>query len=713
MSVTQQIKDRLDIVNYVQEYVPDLKKAGRYYKACCPFHGEKTPSFVVNPDSQSWRCFGACAEGGDIFTFAQKVNGWDFAEALRELGQRAGVEVKKRSPEQKAQDARADKLRGLLETAEKWYHDHLLSDDPQAEKTLLYAMNKRGFSEQTIRHWKIGYAPDAWHSMLNALKEIGYNEDDIIASGMATKNDKGNVYDRFRNRLMIPIRDARGRVIGFGARALDPNDSPKYLNSPQSTLFDKSQTLFGLDRAKTAIRDTETAVIVEGYMDVIQAHQAGYENVVAQMGTAMTEAQLNLIAPRYAKNIVMALDADDAGQNATRRSLEVARNALQADYMGKMSVDIRVLQIDDAKDPDDVLRETPEKWAHYVQGAMPVADFVIDMETADLDSNTSVAARQRMAQNILPILTASENNLYTKDNLQKLALRLRIPEGDLLAWARELERIEAAKKPKYTPPPPQPYNDNDAPPMMEDDYYSQSEEPPPFFDYEDGYIAQDPYADESDIRPEPTAAKAPLQQLSSRSASRATEAYCLRMLMLDPTTLAHVNRKLRELAGENQQLLRGALGELCVEDFSQGDYRVLLDALQSALNQDEFEPLDYLQNRLDESLLDELASLLMDEQRDIHRIVGMRLEGEFEQIWANFARSIRPSIDTQHDVVRRALKVRHQRLEREQQEIRFLLEDAQRMQDKNAEKSYFEQTVPTMRALRLLQQELDQRTTAW
>lgn len=722
MSVTQQIKDRIDIVTYVQDHVPDLKKAGRYYKACCPFHSESTPSFVVNPESQSWRCFGACAEGGDIFTFAQKANGWNFAEALRELGQRAGVEVKKRTPQQKAQESRLDKLRGLMETAEKWYHEYLLSDDPQAEQALIYTLEKRGFNEQTIRNWKIGYAPDGWHTMLDALREIGYSDDDIVDAGMATRNDKGNVYDRFRNRLMIPIRDERGRVIAFGARILDPEDSPKYLNSPQTPLFDKSKTLFGLDRAKSAIRDTDTAVIVEGYMDVIQAHQAGYNNVIAQMGTAMTEAQLALIAPRYAKNIVMALDADDAGQNATRRSLEVARNALQADYMGKMSVDIRVLQIDDAKDPDDVLRETPEKWASYVKNATPVADFVIDMETSDLDDNASIAARQQVAQNILPILTATESNYLQKENVQKLALRLRIDETDLLDWARELERIQAKKKSKRiitqsNPPPKVSDTPYDAPPLPDDEFYNgNSEEPPPFLGVDEDFMESYP-SDAGDYQ-EPTEASEPvptlqLKPLSSRNASRATEAYCLRMLLLDPTTLAHVNRKLRELAGENQKLSTGPLKELCPEDFSQGDYRILLEALQAALRQDDADPLDYLQDALDESLVDEIASLLLDEQNNIHRRVGMRLEGEFEQIWSNFARSIRPGINTQHDVIQRALKVRHQRLEREQQEIRFLLEDAHRGQDKVAEKSYFEQTVPTMQALRLLQQALNQRTNAW
>lgn len=705
MSVTQQIKDRLDIVQYIGEHVPDLKKAGRYYKACCPFHGEKTPSFVVNPETQSWRCFGACAEGGDLFTFAQKMHGWDFSQALRELGQRAGVEVRKRSPEQKAREDHYDKLRGMLQTAAQWYHEHLFSDEPQAQATLAYTIEKRGFSKETIQEWEIGFAPPGWQTMLDALKNIGYSEDEIIEAGLATRNEKGRVYDRFRNRLIIPICDERGRVIGFGARILDPNDNPKYLNSPQSAIFDKSKTLFGLDKAKQAIRDSETAVIVEGYMDVIQAHQAGYSNVVAQMGTAMTEAQLQHLAPRYANKIIMALDADEAGQNATRRSLEVARQALQADYMGKMSVDIRVLKIDDAKDPDDVLRETPEKWAGYVENAVPVADFVIDLETADLAANAGVQERQQVAQRVLPILTASENNFYTQDNLQKLALRLRISESDLLAWAQELQRIEKAKKPKYRPP-------QDIPPLPDDEYmHGNSEEPPPFLDIDDSYLppdVDDEFLPQGQLSPKPSSPK-----LSSRSSSRATEAYCLRMLLLEPTMLSQVNRKLRELANDNEHLLGGPLSALSSEDFSQGDYRALLDALHSALRQDDAEPLEYLQEVLDETLFYEMRELLLDEAEDVHRQLGKRMGGEFDDIWKEFVRSVRPSFNTQADVVRRALQVRHQRLEREQQEVRFLLEDAQRQRDKDAERMYFEQTVPTMRALRLIQQELKQVSAVW
>lgn len=731
MSVAQQIKDRLDIVDYIQAHVPDLRRAGRTYKACCPFHNERTPSFVVNPDTQTWRCFGACAEGGDVFTFAQKRHGWDFSEALRELGKLAGVEVRKRTPEQKQREEQLDRLRGMLQTAADFYHEWLLRDTDEAQRVLAYTQQQRGFTMETIREWQIGFAPDGWQHMLGALTDLGYSADDLLEAGLVSRNDSGRTYDRFRNRLMIPIRDDRGRVIGFGARALSDEDNPKYLNSPQTPVFDKSSTLFGLDRAKQALRETETAVIVEGYMDVIQAHQAGYANVVAQMGTAMTEAQLSLIAPRYVKNIIMALDADAAGQNATRRSLEVARQALEADYLGKMSVDMRVLQIDSAKDPDDVLRETPQQWPEYVANALPVANFVIDMETSDLASDASLAERQAIARRLLPILTASENNFYTQENLQKLALRLRISEHDLLDWARELQRIEAAKQarrqtstrdqappavpnqtvpaaPDEMPPPFSPEDgvigSNEEPPLFPDGVPLTEGDGPPHEDYDDLGLAtvQIP-------RTTPTQSEAaPAPRLGSRNSSRATQAYCLRMMLLDPDALPHINRKLRELADGREEMLNGPLCSLDADDFTEADYRVLADAVQRALQQVEQEPLDFLRDTLADALLDELDTLMQAEAEHIHKRVRFRFRADFDLNWDQFSRHIQPGLDTRADVVRRALEIRQQRLERESQEFRFYLEDAQRQNDREAQLRYMQQFTTTQRALRFIHREIAQ-----
>ena len=473
MSVTDEIKSRIDIVTYVQRHVPALKKAGRNHKACCPFHNEKTPSFVVNPERQTWRCFGACSEGGDLFTFAQKIHGWDFKEALRELGQEAGVQIRQQTPEEQIRSDELEHLRGILASAADIYCQRLFQ--PEARGVLAYLHDARGIHMETVKAFQLGAAPDSWDFILRSLRELGCQEDEIIEVGLAVRGDKGNVYDRFRNRLMIPIHDERGRVVGFGGRALASDDAVKYINSPQSPLFDKSRLLYGLDRAKAAIREAGAAVIVEGYMDVIQAHQRGFVNVVAQMGTAMTASQLRRIAPRYARKIVLALDADAAGQNATRRSLEVARQALADDLAGKLSLDLRILRLPEGTDPDDLLRQSPEAWPRQVEAAVGVADYVIDSETASLDPAASMQERQRIAQSLLPILLASENSPYQQENLQKLARRLRISERDLLAWARTQSpparspgrRSHSAAIADETPDLPPEYwdNEDDAPPM--------------------------------------------------------------------------------------------------------------------------------------------------------------------------------------------------------------------------------------------------------
>ncbi len=683
MSVTEEIKSRLDIVNYVQQSVP-LKKSGRYFKACCPFHNEKTPSFIVNPESQTWRCFGACAEGGDVFSFAMKQNGWSFKEALQELGAQVGVEVRKQTPQQKAEVERLDHLRGILQTATDFYHEYLLSDE--AKPTLQYAIEQRGLTLDTIKTFQIGCSVDAWQEMLNALTNLGYSEDEIIEVGLAIRNDKGRVYDRFRNRLMIPIRDERGRVVGFGARVLNPEDNPKYLNSPQTPLFDKSKLLFGLDMGKSAIRDSETAVIAEGYMDVIQAHQAGFKNVVAQMGTAMTETQLGLLAPRFAKKVILALDSDDAGQQATRRSLEVAREALQKDYAGKLSVDIRVLQIQDGKDPDDFLRESPDKWQDLVNSAIPVADFVIDMETSHLESNASVQERQAVARAILPILTASENNFYKQDNIQKLALRLRINESDLLAWAGEQQQIQQAKAPR---PPASP---DDLPPNL-----PPLEEPPPeLYEAGDWYPEMDttgaPVSERS-----PTLAKATqsLAKVMGRD-SRAVEGYCLRLLLMYPDLLYHANRKLRELAANNPDLLNGPLADLSVDDFTQSEYRQLMHYFIQAIEQDALEPIDYLREEAEAELLPDLNGLLAEETQLLQGRLQHRLKGDFSQIYEDLSRHGRVSADPQQTLVGKALQLRVQRLQREREDLRFLQMESEGGRELNDQ--YAQQIVLSMQA---------------
>ncbi len=679
MSVADEIKSKLDIVQYIQRYVP-LKKAGRTWKACCPFHSEKTPSFVVNENNQSWRCFGACAEGGDIFNFAMKYNGWTFPEALDELGKLAGVEVRQQTPEQRQHYEELDRLRGLLKSTADYFHDQLFDpNNPAAIATLNYARNKRGLSDDTLRRFQIGFAPPGWQNAVDLLTGLGYSEADLLATGIASRNeDSGRVYDRFRNRLMIPIRDERGRVVGFGARALAPDDNPKYLNSPQSDLFDKSHLLFALDMAKQSIRDASTAVIVEGYLDAIQAHQAGYTNVVAQMGTALTEAQLKLLAPRLADHIILSLDSDAAGQSATRRSLEVARQTLEADYAGRLSVDIRVLVVPGAKDPDDLIREQPGQWADLVKDALPVADYVIDSEMAALPEKASVQERESVARRLLPILLASENDLYKNDNLQKLALRLHIAERDLLMWAAEQQKINAAKAPR----PPRQIAAPEPPelPDFEPDYEPPSEDELPDFD-----------------SPRPVRR---MEQANVNLHEAALEAYCLRVLFLNPPLIYDVNRKFRELAGDQAALADGALGDLSPDDFTRTSYRLLMDIFLRAIGQDEQDVSDFFQSALTPDLMDELAILLADEWEDLRPRLRHGLSADL-MIVIKQAERFSGAVDMSAELVEKALRLRVQRLQRERQEMVYL--------EMDGDVPYQRHIMLSILAKRLIDAELNRR----
>lgn len=659
MSAADEIKARLDIVSYIQQYAP-LKRAGKSWKACCPFHDERTPSFVVNPDTQTWRCFGQCAEGGDVISFAMKKNGWSFSEALHELGKLTGVEVRQRSPEERQRDERLDALRGLMQAAADAFHDALKNPEAEgAAAALAYAREKRGFTDETIQQYQIGYAPRGWNMLLDHLRGLGYDEAQIIESGMAARSENGRVYDRFRNRLMIPIRDERGRVIGFGARALAAEDNPKYLNSPQTPLFDKSRTLFGLDIAKSAIRESGTAVIVEGYMDAIQAHQAGFRNVVAQMGTAMTETQIRLLA-RMARRVILALDSDAAGQNATRRSLETARAALQADYAGRLQLDMRVLHIPGAKDPDELIRESPEQWSTLIAEALPVADFVIEMEMAALPSQPSLQEREAVARRLLPMLIASENDLYKRDNLQKLALRLRIAERDLLAWADEQRKIIFAQPPKTAPRARKGRNDAEPPDLPPLNY--DERELPPIEPQNSDYVQV------------ATVVRGAAVRSPRKAAEIAIEQYCLRALFQRPDSYYAVNRKLREIAAARRELQDGPLADWGAEDFTQAETRALMQTFLAAIEQDDLDPIAYVWENADPALHGALSAIMADELHGVRARVNNGLSADLLSIWENNRRPI----DYHAELIEKALRLRVRRLQREREELCFLQMDRQR-----------------------------------
>ncbi len=429
MSVTDEIKGRLDIVDVISGYVP-LKKAGRNYKGLCPFHNEKTPSFVVFPDTQGWHCFGACGIGGDIFTFVMKRENLDFGEALALLAGKAGVELEPRDAGAAGNDAQIERYRAIVADAAVYFH-YLLnkaSEAAIARETLA----RRGFTEATWEAWQLGYSLDSWDALRDRLTGKGYKLDEIEATGLVIRRDDGSgYYDRFRGRLMIPIRDVQGRTIGFGARILreDPaRPAPKYMNSPQGPLFDKGNVLFGLDMARKAIRDENLGVLVEGYMDVIMSHQVGVCNVVAGMGTALGETQMRQLK-RYTGNITLALDPDVAGDHATLRGLEAARQSLEREWEpvvsptglvrqeSRLKAQLRIAALPDGLDPDELAYQDVDRWRQVIAQARPIVDYYLAIVAREEDLGSArgkANAVERMAPLIAEIANPVERGHYVQ-----------------------------------------------------------------------------------------------------------------------------------------------------------------------------------------------------------------------------------------------------------------------------------------------------------
>lgn len=655
MSVVDDVKARLDIVEVVSQYVP-LKQAGRTYKALCPFHSEKTPSFVVFPESQTWRCFGSCNEGGDIFSFVMRNEGWDFGEALHILAQKAGVQLEEQTPEVKARQTADERLYALLDEAAQLYMN-ILIDEQSAQSTRDYVID-RGLTADTVRHFQLGYAPDEWSFALDHFRRRGFRQEEVIAAGLAVENDRGRVYDRFRHRLMIPIRDGRGRTLGFGARALDADQQPKYLNSPQGKLFDKSQLIYGLDLARRSIRESETTVVTEGYMDVIQAHQAGFTNVVAQMGTALTEAQVHQLA-KYANRLILALDTDEAGVNATMRDLDVVRDSLiendnpnsmmfDARSMirsaGKMELDIRVLQLPNGKDPDEFIRAMPDQWMEVIQNARSLVDYVIDVGTKELPSDADTYERERIARRLLPLLNASESDLQRRQNIQRLALRLRIPEKDLLQWTvsktshQQIHRAPRAKPTRHSP-------------TNGEGQHSIDESPT------------------SQSRRGMSGKVIPFQSAGQHS-TVALERQCLSSLLQHPNWLFNANRTLREI-GNGNNFAESQLGPLTYYDFSREDYRSLFSLIEESNYVDEWEPLEYISQYAPPELVVLIDDIRPSQLENTQLQASQWLKKEFKSIMQETGYDVQyRDLD---DFLESVLKLRYTRLKREQNERHFFV----------------------------------------
>ncbi len=452
MGVVDEVKDRLDITEYIGRHV-HLQKSGRYFKGLCPFHTEKTPSFFVFPDNQRWHCFG-CGEGGDIFNFVMAYEGLDFRTALEELARRAGVELQPRTPEQIEAETEAERLRTLLEAAAEYYHTLLLTA-PQAARARAY-LEKRGFTKQTIETFRLGYCLDSWDALRTHLWGQNFSVEDQVKAGMLVQKEDGGTFDRFRDRVMIPICDRRGQMIAFGGRVLSPDAQPKYMNSPQTLLFDKSKVLFGYNLASRAIREADAAVIVEGYMDVMIPHQAGYQNVVAPMGTALTEAHLKQLQ-RLTKNFILALDPDAAGIHGTLQGLETARETLEREwipvfdprglvgYEGRLKADIRVVTLPEGLDPDELILDDPKRWERLIAGSQPIVRFYFQQLLAQ-ENPDEPKGKARIVDAMLPLLNDIADGVEREAYVQEIALRLGLDARTLLDRLRVRERAQAIRQ---------------------------------------------------------------------------------------------------------------------------------------------------------------------------------------------------------------------------------------------------------------------------
>lgn len=544
MTTLDEIKSKIDIVDLVSEAGVKLRHAGKNYTGFCPFHdNKKTPAFVVWPETGTWRCFGQCNEGGDIFKFVMKREGIDFKEAMQKLALRAGVEIKEYTRETPEQKEAYENLRKILEDAIIYYRSHLFNN----KNIFNYLKDKRGLTESTIETFGLGYAPAGYDNFLKHFSAKGYSEQDLVNSGMLSEREDGKVFDRFRNRIMIPIRDEQGRMTGFGARIVDPDDIPKFLNSPETPLFSKGRLLYGLDRARKPIRVADQAVIVEGYLDVIALHQAGYENVVSPMGTALTEDQLRLLK-KYTRKIVLALDPDVAGQKAVLRGLDAARSAMDKegelafDARGllrnesRLQADLRVASIPDDLDPDEIVARDKEEWKKLIENAKPIVTHVMDSLAVGQNLNDPKVKNQIAAQ-VLPLIDDIGNPLERDTYRQALARMLKVNES---ALASTTARPQVMRR--------------------------------------------KPRGEESSVKVEST--------VTAVNPRLKVEAYCLSMLLKRPELMYRLDRKLEEFG----------LSPLAVEDFEYTDHQLLFGVLRLAVEQDEKEHQNYLKAHLPEAL---------------------------------------------------------------------------------------------------------------
>lgn len=418
-SPIDKIKSQLNIVDVVKDYVK-LEKAGINYRGLCPFHSEKTPSFFVSPSRQIWHCFGGCGEGGDMFKFIMKIEGVEFGDALRVLADKAGVTLRPQSAEMRAWKTERERLYEICELTSKFFEKQL-SGEPKEY------LIKRGITEESIEEWRLGYAPETWDSLISFLSGRGYRKEEMLRAGVAVKKEgTENYFDKFRGRVIFPIFNINSYPIGFGGRILkDSKKEAKYLNSPATPLYDKSKTLYGIDKAKIDIRREDFFVLVEGYTDVIMSHQAGIKNVIATSGTALTNPQLDVLK-RYSDNAFIGFDMDSAGDSATKRGIDLAR---------ERGFDIKVITLSEGEDPADLILKNPNDWKEKIKNAKSIVQFYFESAFSKFDSSTPEGKRkigQELASIIKNIQSEIEKDFWIKELAKKLGVNEKAILDDIL-----------------------------------------------------------------------------------------------------------------------------------------------------------------------------------------------------------------------------------------------------------------------------------------
>ena len=552
MSSIDEIKSRIDIVDLVSESV-QLRRSGKNHVGFCPFHANsRTPAFVVFQESGTWRCFGACNEGGDIFRFVMKKEGWDFPQALHFLAEKAGVVLEQLTPQKQAEGEAFEKLHLLLDDAVTFFRWNM-TQTPAGRAAQAY-LEKRGLTPATIESFGLGYAPESWDALIRHLTTKNYTSQDLIAAGLVSERDTGGIYDKFRNRITFPIRDPMGKMAGFGARILNPEDQPKFLNSPQTVLFDKGRLLYALDVARKPIRTLDQVVIVEGYLDAIALHQAGFANAVSPMGTALTEDQMRMLK-RFTRRIILALDPDAAGQKATLRGLEIARSAMDHTtelafdargllrHEGRLQADIRVTTLPDGKDPDDIVLNDPAEWTRIVENAKPVVVHVMETLAAGRDINDP-KVKSDIAAQVMPLIADVGNPIERDAYRQRLARLLKVDERALMG-AQPGAGTSSGQPTRRRPVIQQPSAQKQAPGLS-----------------------------------------------APQRAGRGLEAHCLRLILRQPEMLYILDRLLQ----------KAGLARFSPADFEAADHQVMSRLLVQSLEQDELEAAQYLQENLPESL---------------------------------------------------------------------------------------------------------------